>query len=85
MEKDIKIIGIDCATNVTKTGLSLGRYINGVVELLFSTTGTKNQSVAKTVNSWIEDKDRVLITMDAPWVGQKKWGKYSRSIRQERR
>jgi len=75
MEKDIKIIGIDCATNVTKTGLSLGRYINGVVELLFSTTGTKNQSVAKTVNSWIEDKDRVLITMDAPLGWPEKMGK----------
>lgn len=75
MEQDIKIIGIDCATDVTKTGLSVGRYINGVVELLFSTTGTKDQSVAKTVNSWIEDKDRVLIAMDAPLGWPEQMGK----------
>ncbi|ERJ12910.1 DUF429 domain-containing protein [Haloplasma contractile] len=62
-----KIIGIDCATDPKKVGLSLGDYKDGNVHLIESELGsTSRKSVAERLRDWINQDDLILIGIDAP-------------------
>jgi predicted RNase H-like nuclease len=66
MNKKIKVIGIDCATDVKSTGLSVGTYNNYKIELKETRLGTKNSSIAEIIFSWITPEENVLLAIDAP-------------------
>ena len=66
MHKAIKVIGIDCATDVKSTGLSIGIYNNCKMELKETRIGCKNSSIAETLYSWITPEEDVLLAIDAP-------------------
>lgn len=66
MDKAVKIIGIDCATDVKSTGLSVCLYHNYEIELKETRLGTKNSSVAEIIYSWITPEEKVLLAIDAP-------------------
>lgn len=63
---NIIVIGIDCATEAQKTGLSLGIYENNEMILKESLIGSKSNSIAEIVNAWININFKVLLAMDAP-------------------
>ncbi|SHK22204.1 DUF429 domain-containing protein [Tepidibacter formicigenes] len=63
---NIKVVGIDCATDPKKVGLSLGMYIDGEINLLRARLGTKESSLAKTIYDWIDKEEKVLLAIDAP-------------------
>jgi predicted RNase H-like nuclease len=62
----ITIIGIDCATQPQKTGLALGTWDGTAVFLHTITLGQKNQSLAKTIASWLPANQPTLLAIDAP-------------------
>lgn len=66
MDKAIKIIGIDCATDVKSTGLSLGLYHNYKIELKETRLGSKNTPIAETIYNWIDPNEKVILAIDAP-------------------
>lgn len=66
MDEVIKVIGIDCATDVKCTGLSLGIYHKCKVELKETKLGSKNTSIAETIYSWISSNEKVILAIDAP-------------------
>lgn len=66
MDKVIKVMGIDCATDVKSTGLSLGLYHNYKMELKETRLGTKNSSVEEIIYSWITPEEKVLLAIDSP-------------------
>ncbi|MGD8859679.1 MAG: DUF429 domain-containing protein [Myxococcales bacterium] len=61
------IVGVDCATQEERTGLSHGLLDDaGELTVLRVTLGTAGESAAATIAGWLEDADRYLIAMDAP-------------------
>jgi predicted RNase H-like nuclease len=66
MGERITIIGIDCATEPIKTGLSLGRYENGKVELIDIRTGSNSIPISSVIIEWINSNDKILLAIDAP-------------------
>lgn len=66
MNEVIKVIGIDCATDVKSTGLSLGLYHDNKIELKETRLGSKSTSVAETIYRWISPNEKVLLAIDAP-------------------
>jgi predicted RNase H-like nuclease len=66
MNEVIKVIGIDCATDVKSTGLSLGSYYDNKIELKETRLGSKSTSVSETIYSWISPNEKVLLAIDAP-------------------
>ncbi len=72
MNEVIKVIGIDCATDVKSTGLSVGLYHNCEIELKETRLGTKISSIAEIIHSWLNPEEKVLLAIDAPlgWPSQ---------------
>ena len=66
MDKAINIIGIDCATDVKSTGLSLGLYHNYKIELKETRFGSKNTPIAEIIYNWIDPNEKVILAIDAP-------------------
>jgi len=62
----IALLGIDCATVPTKTGLALGELRGQVVYILRWATGTKRKPPAIIATDWLRDYDEALIALDAP-------------------
>jgi len=66
MQQHIRTIGIDCATDPKKVGISIGDYIDGQMTLIHSQTGSGKAAMAIDVAKWIDSYDSVLIAIDAP-------------------
>ncbi len=62
----MKIIGVDCATQKMKTGLSLATYENGRCFLKEARTGKGVMSVAEIISDWFTKDETVLLALDAP-------------------
>ena len=62
----INIIGIDCATEPKKVGLTLGVYQDGGVVIREVMIGSIYASVIRTIESWISTDPPSLIAIDAP-------------------
>lgn len=62
----MQVIGIDCATDPKKTGISFGIYLNGKMELKEVTIGNNNISIAEIIYNWIDLDKKLLIAIDAP-------------------
>ncbi|MDD3503427.1 MAG: DUF429 domain-containing protein [Eubacteriales bacterium] len=66
MSEYIKIIGVDCATEAQKIGLSLGIYSNKSVILKETSIGSKNTPIAEIIFNWIGPNKKVILAIDAP-------------------
>jgi len=60
------IVGVDCATKATKTGLSLAEHDDGVLTVSECRLGTKEPSVAQQILPWIKKADLALLALDSP-------------------
>ncbi len=62
----MRIIGIDCATQGTKTGLALGFLSDAGLELRKATL-CRDRGPVETIKSWFEEDERgALLAIDAP-------------------
>lgn len=66
MDDVIKVIGIDCATDVKNIGLSLGLYQETQIELKETRLGSKNTPIAEIIYNWIGPNKKVILAIDAP-------------------
>jgi predicted RNase H-like nuclease len=66
MDKNVTIIGIDCATDPAKMGLALGIWRNQAAAILKVKAGDRREPPARTVVDWISDVNPTLVAMDAP-------------------
>lgn len=62
----MKIIGVDCATQKKKTGLSLATYEEGQCCLQEARTGEGEKSVAEIISDWLLEGETFLLALDAP-------------------
>ena len=60
------LLGIDCATQPERVGLSLGELRDGVVRITQCRTATRREAPAEIAAAWLRDCDRALIALDAP-------------------
>jgi len=60
------IIGIDCAVSAKRTGLALGVFKRGRVQVTEAEIGETHDSILRVVAEWIEGAKNPLIAMDAP-------------------
>jgi predicted RNase H-like nuclease len=61
------IVGVDCATQEERMGLARGVLDSaGKLRLERVTLGTAGESAAASVSSWIAQRQRYLIVLDAP-------------------
>lgn len=61
------VVGVDCATQEERTGLSYGVLDdNGVLELRRVTLGTAGESAPATVAGWIASAAQYVVALDAP-------------------
>ncbi|MBS4032661.1 MAG: DUF429 domain-containing protein [Clostridiales bacterium] len=63
---DLKVIGIDCAADYKKIGMSLGKYVDGKIKVVEARVVINNESIANVIHNWIGDDNTVLIAIDAP-------------------
>ena len=59
------IVGIDCATLATKTGLSLAEYEDGVLTIRDCIVGRSKLSVAELIHPWLKSAKVALIALDS--------------------
>lgn len=64
---DIKIIGIDCATEEKNIGLSIGVYSNNKIKVIDVKLGEKKNLISQ-IMEWINEKNnsKILIAIDSP-------------------
>jgi predicted nuclease with RNAse H fold len=60
------VIGIDCATQPEKVGLSLGYFNGRVLEIENAIIGSRQCNLASTIAEWVEGQDSALLALDAP-------------------
>jgi predicted nuclease with RNAse H fold len=61
------VVGVDCATQEERTGLSYGVLDeHGMLELRRVTLGTAGESAPATVAGWIAGAERYVVALDAP-------------------
>ena len=66
MDREISIIGIDCATESAKTGLALARYARGRVSVRMA-LACKGKRPEDIVGEWVDEVEwPVLLAVDAP-------------------
>lgn len=60
------IIGVDCATLPSKTGLALAAFEEGTVLLRDCRVADRKIPVANQIHAWINGSLRVLLALDSP-------------------
>lgn len=66
MQGNVKVIGMDCATDTKKVGLAMGAYSNHGIALLETKIGSDGNSIAEIIKNWIQQDDKVIFAIDAP-------------------
>ena len=66
MVENIKVIGIDCATEAQNIGLTVGVYTDNSIILKETRLGSKNTPIAETIYNWIDPNEKVILAIDAP-------------------
>jgi predicted RNase H-like nuclease len=64
--KTICVVGVDCATLPSKTGLALATFENGTVLLEGCRIADREIPVANQIYNWIKGVSRVLLALDSP-------------------
>jgi predicted RNase H-like nuclease len=62
----MRIIGIDCATLASKTGLTLAEYLNGRLEVQECMIGNARIPIAQQVAHWLKPASTALLALDSP-------------------
>jgi len=60
------VIGIDCATQPKKIGLTLGRFMSSQVSVLETSVPANSTELIATLTTWVQQNDRTLLALDAP-------------------
>ena len=63
---DTVVVGVDCATQATKTGLARALWDGQRLRLEEARAGSRDPSPAQTVAAWVGDAESALIALDAP-------------------
>lgn len=66
MQSNVKVIGMDCATDARKVGLAMGVYSNRGIALLETKLGSDGNSITEIIRNWIQEDDKVIFAIDAP-------------------
>ncbi|NCB74153.1 MAG: DUF429 domain-containing protein [Clostridia bacterium] len=66
MQGNVKVIGMDCATDAKKVGLAMGTYRDHGITLLETKLGSDGNSIAEIIMNWIHEGDKVVFAIDAP-------------------
>lgn len=64
--RTMTIIGIDCATIASKTGLTLAEYDEAILRIKDCRIADSKVPVAEQIYGWIQTAERALLAMDAP-------------------
>lgn len=60
------ILGLDCATNPTKTGLALATWNGQRTQVLRIGVGTPDEPIVQTLLRWLPAEQPALLAIDAP-------------------
>jgi len=60
------IVGIDCATQESKTGLALALLSRNTLIVKEAALASSGSRATKTVEVWVRNAERVLLALDAP-------------------
>lgn len=60
------VIGIDCATDPKKTGIALGEWDGGGMDVRVAELGETREGVARRVAAWLPETGPALLALDAP-------------------
>jgi hypothetical protein len=64
---EVRLIGIDCATEDAKVGLARGSWTRAVLRIDQALLCAREESAAKTIAGWLrETQSRALLAIDAP-------------------
>lgn len=66
MQGNVKVVGIDCATDPKKVGLAMGTYRDHRITLLETKFGSDGNSIAEIIKRWIQEDDNAILAIDAP-------------------
>lgn len=66
MQGNVKVIGMDCATEAKKVGLAMGAHRDRSISLLETKFGSDGYSISEIIKSWIQKDDKVILAIDAP-------------------
>ena len=66
LPSQIRLIGVDCATDSTKVGIAAGLYTDGRVQVTDVQLCTKETSAASLAAQWLTGTPRAVIGIDAP-------------------
>lgn len=66
MREELQLIGVDCATDPRKTGLCLGRFTKGRLNIEEVRLGDDEDSMLRCLLGWLDSPTRTLIGLDAP-------------------
>ena len=66
MQDNVKVIGIDCATDARNVGLARGLYNNNGISLFELKYGSDGNSISDIIIDWIQPGDKVILAIDAP-------------------
>lgn len=75
MDECIRIIGIDCAVDPQKAGLTHGIYWDGQIAIQEILLGNRKKSIAKMVFEMCQNHNKCLIAFDAPLGWPKEMGR----------
>jgi predicted RNase H-like nuclease len=64
--QQIRVIGIDCATDDAKVGIAAGFYHTGCLRVTELELCAKERTAASLTAKWLAGADRALIAIDAP-------------------
>ena len=62
----LTVVGIDCATLPSKTGLTLAEFSKGTLKINECRLASSRPSVAQQVFMWIGDRKDVVLAIDSP-------------------
>ncbi|MTI68592.1 MAG: DUF429 domain-containing protein [Firmicutes bacterium] len=63
---EIRVIGIDCATDPKKTGIAIGNYHDNNMEVLETRIPANVEIMYQYIEKWIKGQESILIAIDAP-------------------
>ncbi len=64
---EIRLIGIDCATEDAKIGVAFGKFYNDSLTVTEAFACTKEKSAANQISNWLQNgEETTLLALDAP-------------------
>jgi hypothetical protein len=64
--RQMKVIGLDCATDDARIGLALGEYQGSVVRVLTVEVCSRDRKAASIISEWLDGVPEAVVAIDAP-------------------